>query len=118
MLNINLDTRADELRWLYLNKQLSTYRIAKRFNCNAETIRKKLKKLGIPLRTHRQARLAVMRNKNGNTIRREEEDFCKDCQNWILWTATSMGVKIHKCKLKRSPGVKEGKLFCPHRKEF
>lgn len=142
-----LNIEADELKRLYLDKQLSTYKIAKRFNVCPETVRKKLRKFGIPLRSRHQAsKLAAAgrntrRNRNlecphcGKKFRssqglgshlklihpiteKQEEGFCKGCQNWILWTVTSMGAKIYKCRLKRRPEVKRGKLLCLDRKEF
>jgi hypothetical protein len=58
LLQSGFDIPEPELRVLYLNEKLSTYEIARRFNCSAATIRKRLHIFGIPLRSRFEGALA------------------------------------------------------------
>jgi intein-encoded DNA endonuclease-like protein len=55
MVDRGINISQEELRKLYLKKKLSTYKIAKLYRCNEETIRERLHKFGIPIRPRSEA---------------------------------------------------------------
>jgi len=55
MVDRGINISQEELKKLYLKKKLSTYKIAKLYRCNEETIRERLHKFGIPIRSKFEA---------------------------------------------------------------
>lgn len=42
-------------------------------------------------------------------VTKNQEDFCKDCQFWVL---PSMGANVYECRLGLKPRVHKGRLAC------
>lgn len=47
-------------------------------------------------------------------VTKNQEDFCKDCQFWVL---PSMGANVYECRLGLKPRVYKGRLACRWKKE-